>query len=56
LFQRTKRLTKASKQLPPDEFIKLLVEKLEKLAIEREQEERAASNLIGLSYEVRLNM
>jgi hypothetical protein len=52
LFQRTKRLTKASKQLPPEEFAKILIEKLEKVAIEREQEERTAINLTGLPHEV----
>ena len=55
LRQRTKRLTKASRQLPPDEFAKILIEKLEKVVIQREQEERAALNLACLPHEVSMS-
>ena len=53
LHQRTKRpLTKASRQLAPEEFAKILIEKLEKIVIEREQEERKGLNLGCLPHEV----
>ena len=45
-------MPKGRKQLPPEEFAKVLCEKLEKVRVQRDQEERAASNLATLSREV----
>ncbi|XP_028395429.1 axin-1-like [Dendronephthya gigantea] len=48
---RTKKLPKARKQLAPEEFAKILIEKLEKVVFEREQAERTAINLASLPFD-----